>query len=119
MREIISCYVNFCGRQLYRFSLPVHHSFEQDPGAIEMRRLPGQEGAARSYSVIEFSPKNLSVRLPNRQNGGVAACRSVCSGIEAELRYHAVHTEEQITNCLCFRGTGQKYFRGSVATGDI
>ena len=68
------------------------HSLEQPPGTIEMRRLPGQEGAAGSYSVIEFSPKNLSVRLPNRQNGGVAFCRSVSSGIEAELRYPVVHT---------------------------
>ena len=92
MREIISCYVNFCGRQLYRFSLPVHHSFEQDPGAIEMRRLPGQEGAASSYSVIEFSPKNLSVRLPNRQNGGVAGGVKVGFRIVTELRCRTVHT---------------------------
>ena len=92
MLEITSCYVNFCGRQLYRFSLPVHHSFEQDPGAIEMRRLPGQEGAARSYSVIEFSPKNLSVRLPNRDDCGIAALRSVAVRIVTELRCRTVHT---------------------------
>ena len=92
MLEITSCYVNFCGRQLYRFSLPVHHSFEQDPGAIEMRRLPGQEGAVKAYLVMMTYLKDKSVCFPDGQNRGVASSRSVGGRIEAELRYPVVHT---------------------------
>ena len=92
MREIISCYVNFCGRQLYRFSLPVHHSFEQDPGAIEMRRLPGQEGAVKAYLVMMTYLKDKSVCFPNRDDCGIVALRSVAVRIVTELRCRTVHT---------------------------